>query len=316
MTSDALERARSVAQALVDRERRAADRLALDPTPRWCLALLGFRYQGTQISWRGGVAALRRVEEPPGELALPRSLRRSSLFGLIGALTSGVEWELCVQRGVTEEEDNDHLHVAHLIISGIRIVSLSDFVVSVLADHSWSMIGGIHDNSVRAAVVEQPVEGPRPPERMVTETHLAWVESHLADIGTLMDDERFSLAVDLSNIHRHQSRVRIGATALWTGIEALFPVTTELRFRLSLYVSALLHPQPGKDRHEAFRRIRALYDTRSKIVHGAATDEAHLISHVEEVRDILGAVLRRIVERKALPTQDELDALLLGSPTG
>lgn len=183
----------------------------------------------------------------------------------------------------------------------------------MLTDTSWSTVAGVHDNSVHVIVLEQPLEGPRPPDRDVAEAHLAWVAEHLLDIGDLMADERFVLAVALFNTHRHQSRVRIGATALWTGLEALFPVTTELRFRLSLYVAAFLHPQPGQDRHQAFRRIRTLYDTRSKIVHGAAMKEADLIRHVEEVRDILGAVLQRAVEQKALPTQDELDALLLDS---
>jgi hypothetical protein len=303
-----LEELRRTAQALVDRQQRAAARLARQDTPCLCLALQGFKTGSEHFQWSDGLIELRKVEEPPGEVALAAALKQRALFGIVGNYTASLEWELALDRS-QGLSDTVLMQVAWWLVSGIRIRSLADFLVPVVADHSWSTIAAIHDGSVNTNFLEQAPDASLPTHRVVTEDQLRWVGEHLLSIGELMADERFNLAVDSFNIHRHQSRLRIAATTLWTGIEALFPVKQELRFRLSLYVAAFLE-ESREERHHLFRRVRSYYDFRSKIVHGAKINDTELILHVDKVRDLLASILNAIIEQRTIPTQDDLDALL------
>ena len=104
----------------------------------------------------------------------------------------------------------------------------------------------------------------------------------------------------------------LGASILgiWQGIESLFPsVTTEVSFRLALLVSQLCAPlrNPG----ETFRETKKKYGVRSKIAHGSCPK-----SNADDWTGAwvsLCACLRGVVERKKLPTEEELLSELLPS---
>ena len=59
---------------------------------------------------------------------------------------------------------------------------------------------------------------------------------------------------------------------LTIGLESLIPGKDELRYRFSLYLAFITEPDPAK-RLENFKLFRALYDTRSRIVHGGDHDK-------------------------------------------
>ena len=58
---------------------------------------------------------------------------------------------------------------------------------------------------------------------------------------------------------------------LTIGLESLIPGKDELRYRFSLYLSFITEKEPVK-RLEKFKLFQALYDTRSRIVHGGDFD--------------------------------------------
>lgn len=129
----------------------------------------------------------------------------------------------------------------------------------------------------------------------------------------LIEQPRFRLASEALTTHHLQHSDRMMAAHVWTGIEALVEIRTELRFRLSAIIAATLEP-PGPQRHQLFKRIQKLYDVRSKIVHGAKIDEKEIRSHTIQAREILARLMRRFVEVGSLPTSEGLEAALFSAP--
>lgn len=95
-------------------------------------------------------------------------------------------------------------------------------------------------------------------------------------------------------------------------LERMFspPSHQELRFRISAAIATFLEP-PGGRRHELHRQVKRLYDARSATVHGG--DELEFRSLCETYQ-LLRRSLRKMIETRAVPTQEQLEAgLLCGS---
>jgi hypothetical protein len=93
---------------------------------------------------------------------------------------------------------------------------------------------------------------------------------------------------------------------LWSAIEALFPkVSTEVVFRLALYVAQLVEGSRGGDRRAYARRVRSAYNLRSRIAHGSVTDVEPDVWI--DSWDIACDVYNSIHERRRLPSEDELE---------
>ncbi|WP_223259928.1 HEPN domain-containing protein, partial [Ralstonia pseudosolanacearum] len=103
--------------------------------------------------------------------------------------------------------------------------------------------------------------------------------------------------------------LRMSAAALWAGFEALFGINAELRFRLAALAAAYLEER-GPNRLALYRRVKTLYDYRSKAVHGAATSDKQLASHILEVRGLLSRLMCRATQAGVLPSTDDFEELL------
>ena len=95
--------------------------------------------------------------------------------------------------------------------------------------------------------------------------------------------------------------------------ERLFsPSHVELSFRVSANIAAYLEP-PGRGRYICFKKIKALYDSRSKAAHGSG--EADLMPYAETYA-IARRVLLKMIEDRHVPDRKELEAGLFGDPVG
>ena len=144
---------------------------------------------------------------------------------------------------------------------------------------------------------------------VVSQVDLKWVSVHLTAWIDLLERPAFRLAVDSLTTHHQQANLRMAAASLWAGFEALFGVNSELRFRLSALAASYLEPR-GTSRVNLYKRIKTLYDYRSKAVHGGATSDMQLQSHIIEVRGILSRLLCRMVEAKLLPSTEQFEEYL------
>jgi hypothetical protein len=140
---------------------------------------------------------------------------------------------------------------------------------------------------------------------------VAWINTHFATANRLAAESvPFRLALEAGSDWRYAHNLRGGVARLWSGIESLFGIESELTYRLAAYGASLLEPR-GPKRKQRFSSIKKLYNLRSKAVHGAALSDDQLQSALDDSFSFLAALLDAIIVRRAVVTQDELDNAVL-----
>ncbi len=304
-----LEQLDKLIEPFEQRKRRAARRLARQKGRYYYFAVLGLETQAKTYDVLDQVARFRAVNDPPGEIELAAALREDHLFGAIGRYSHGIRHELCVSR---EFGSNDQapFSLAWWIISCLRVRTLAELLIPAVADHSWSTIAAVQNRTCYARLLEDVPQARRLSEPVpVSKADLQWVSSHLVAFATLLQHPSFRLAVDALSTHHLQTSERMMAAMLWSGIEALFAIDSELRFRLSASVAAALESR-GPARHKLHAKIKRLYDVRSKAVHGGVVSEDKLREHVMQVRALLSRLLCTFTEAGALPAKRDMEALI------
>jgi hypothetical protein len=89
-----------------------------------------------------------------------------------------------------------------------------------------------------------------------------------------------------------------------TALEALLGTETEIAFKLAFRVAALLAPNDG-ERAQMLKTMKDFYDTRSKLVHGAALKAKHhqCLQRVDDLRSLVRKLLRAFVALAANPPE-------------
>lgn len=108
--------------------------------------------------------------------------------------------------------------------------------------------------------------------------------------------------------YRWHSVPRVQLAVIWSGIESLFNVNTEVSFRISLYIANFLGENEAQAQQifkQVFKQVRKMYSSRSSAVHGNKTKD-NLESAVEESANLLTRILRRCAELNKLPDVDNL----------
>lgn len=274
-----------------------------------CFALSGLFLEGEGYEFPS-VAVLRKVEQPPGEIELAKALQHKGLLSAVARHMRSVTYELAV----TFDEDcfsQANMDMGWWIISSLRTRSLADILVPVVADVSWDIIPAMQADQCRVQLIEDVPRARRfGGEVAVTDTDLSWVKVHLTNWIGLLEHPSFRLGVDALTTHSQHANLRMSAASLWSGFEALFGINAELRFRLALLAAAYLEER-GAARLHLFKRIKKLYDYRSKAVHGSPITDGKLEEHIVEVRVLLSRLLCKMTEQGTVPSSEELEAHLL-----
>ncbi|RYE07027.1 MAG: hypothetical protein EOP22_19390 [Hyphomicrobiales bacterium] len=149
------------------------------------------------------------------------------------------------------------------------------------------------------------------PPKMVSSDEVTRVTELYGTFSSMLGVKRFTHAcVVACNSHREPNRsVRIAA--IWSGIEALMGFDYELRFRLALSIAQVLESD-GIARRQRFLAVRALYDQRSKCVHGAGLAEDALAQCLSDSRALLNELILFFAARGSLMGPDEWTQLSLG----
>lgn len=121
----------------------------------------------------------------------------------------------------------------------------------------------------------------------------------------------FYLALQAATDWRFATDARSAIARLWSGIEAIFGVSSELVFRISLLAASLLEPR-SESRLTRFKEIKQLYGLRSKAVHGDKLSDTKLseamLGSFDLLRDLLILTLSR---GRALAQEDFDEAVFL-----
>lgn len=303
-----LDRLEDIASHFIQRKARASERLKIASSNEICFALLGLHTNVAEFNLKP-LISFRRVIEPPGEMELARAIRESALFGAIGRYSNLVTHELGIQTHGRNPQAT--LNIGWWFISALRIKTLADFLVPAYADYSWSVIAALDKGECTAALLEDVPQARRIDDGVVvSQQDFEWAAKSLVPIAELLKVPAFHVAVDALTTHPHLLSPRMMVASIWSGIEAILGVGTELRYRLSLSIAVLLEPR-GPDRTRAYKTVMKMYDTRSKAVHGAKLSDSQLIDHLKAARRLLSVMVCGIVDRRHVPTQDDLERMLL-----
>jgi hypothetical protein len=132
-----------------------------------------------------------------------------------------------------------------------------------LAVEAWNsqwdclLLGAIINNSVMCNLqCDKPVElineasylnvtnyelrGTRGISKELTTEDETWIEKHYKKARELLDHQRYNTAVHCMATYTWHSLPNVQLAILWSGIESLFNVSTEVGFRVSLYISNYL----------------------------------------------------------------------------
>ena len=132
-----------------------------------------------------------------------------------------------------------------------------------------------------------------------------WINLYYSAAYDLLEKEPFMTAVHAMATYKWHSMPRVQLAILWSGIEALFEVSTEISFRISLYIANFLAGNDAVDAKELFEKTRKLYSSRSSAVHGGKI-KGDLNSIVLESAKLLNRIIRQCAERGALPNTKNL----------
>lgn len=139
----------------------------------------------------------------------------------------------------------------------------------------------------------------------LTADECQWVEAHIADARKLLDDDRFQTAVHCLASYRWHSMPRVKLAVLWAGIEGLFGASSEIRFRISLYIARFLHNTDVTKQRAIFNAVKKLYDSRSAAVHGSKV-KGDIALAVKESAELLRSIIMQCVTNKSVPKENDL----------
>jgi hypothetical protein len=141
----------------------------------------------------------------------------------------------------------------------------------------------------------------------ITDLDIVWIQKHFETFNRLASEsEKFRFALEASNDWRFAKEPRSAVARLWSGIEALFEINSELVYRISLLSAALLTSR-GPARKEKFDAIRKLYGFRSKVVHGETLPEEKILEVVSDSFQLLRDLLLVSIEKGHPLNQRDFD---------
>lgn len=140
---------------------------------------------------------------------------------------------------------------------------------------------------------------------MLNNEEADWVEHNFEAAKCLLDKSEFQNAVHSLATYRWHSHPRARLALLWSGIEGLFRIESELVFRLSLYISRFLHPDNKDEMKATFSDVKKLYKQRSAAVHGS-TIKGETGKGVEESVLLLKKLVQQCITNGGLPCVEEL----------
>jgi hypothetical protein len=137
------------------------------------------------------------------------------------------------------------------------------------------------------------------PYRLTSEDE-KWIQSYYSVAYGLLKKGAFETAVHAMASYKWHSMPRVQLAIIWSGIESLFEASTEISFRISLYIANFLAGGNPVEAQKIFKKTKKLYASRSAAVHGGEV-KGELRGFVAESATLLNRIIRRCAEIGSLP---------------
>lgn len=146
----------------------------------------------------------------------------------------------------------------------------------------------------------------------VTSEDEAWIATHFATFNRLLSkNESFRLALEAAIDWRYAKEPRQAVGRIWSGIEAMFGVSSELVYRISILCASLLEKR-GAPRKARFQAVKKLYGLRSKAVHGDSLAQEQLLSAMNGSDKLLRDLLLLTIDKGHVLGAEDFDDALFG----
>lgn len=140
----------------------------------------------------------------------------------------------------------------------------------------------------------------------------AWINQHFNTFNVLAADHpSFRFALEAAIDWRFAKDARSAVARLWGGIEAIFGITSELVYRISLLCACFL-AERGNGRKVKFEEVKKLYGLRSKVVHGEQLSPEKIASALNDSYHLLADLLLYTIDKGHVLGQDDFDKEVFG----
>ena len=305
----------------------------------WHLLLHGLSIEDSPLALVPGLT-LRRIEDQLSvfDLAAAGSVGFRE-WALLEPFAPGCKTELVSALDAATLPGFDTLNRAWLASNMLSLLGHTNHRPLACSRYSWSTIAGhqkrtshvfkqqVHEEGVHAAVYSSKRQLPqfhgqlldyhiRPLSPRECRTGPAtiedaqWINQHFDIFNRLASEEEpFRYALIAVSDWRYSNDPRAAMARLWSGIESLFGISSELVYRLAITSASLLTPR-GEPRVKKFRSIKKLYGIRSKAVHGAYLSDQVLAEATSDSFQLLRELILNVVERGRLPSGEEIERAL------
>lgn len=148
------------------------------------------------------------------------------------------------------------------------------------------------------------------PKETLTQDDAQWINKHFEAFNRLAaESEKFRFALEAAVDWRFSKNPRIALARIWSGIEALFGITSEIVFRVSLLCAFILEER-GDLRLTRFQSVKKLYGIRSKAVHGDDLDPEKLSKGMSDSFELLKDLLLKLVERGSELSDEDIEHIV------
>lgn len=139
-----------------------------------------------------------------------------------------------------------------------------------------------------------------------------WIHRHFDVFNNLAaQSQSFRFALEAAIDWRFAKDARSAVARLWSGIEAIFGITSELVYRVSL-LSACLLAERGDTRKAKFEEVKKLYGLRSKAVHGEQLTDEKVASALNDSYHLLADLLLLAINKGRVLGQEDFDQAVFG----
>lgn len=139
----------------------------------------------------------------------------------------------------------------------------------------------------------------------LTANDAEWISQHFNRARTLLKEDSFQTAIQCLATHHWHPNPRIKLAMIWAGIEGIFGASSEIRFKISLYMARFLFSDDEVERQNVFEMVKRLYNVRSKAVHGGRL-KGDLPLAAKESANLLNKLLIKCIETGSLPREADL----------
>lgn len=144
-------------------------------------------------------------------------------------------------------------------------------------------------------------------ETNINELDIEWIRSNFEKVNTLASQyEKFRYSIEILHSWRFSAEVKSSIALIWSAIESVTGVSSEIVYRLSLNISSILKPR-GLSRIQKFKEIKKLYALRSKVVHGADLKEIEITSALEGSFLLLCELINYMIENNKVITESDFE---------